>query len=206
MKKAIFNPFTYIAGYKSLVIGLLIILLSSWLCYLTNTHFDGVINVHYGRASAYYVFLLEALIDLLSISLVLYIISIIFSKSSIRFIDLIGTQAFARIPLILTPLIGFSPTITNVPKYFIWKFLNLGDEINITNSDITLFVIFTLITIAVIIWTIVLMYNAFRVSSNLKGSKSVWLFILGIIISAIISQVVIYLIFPPILPAELMFN
>ncbi|RLD62853.1 MAG: hypothetical protein DRJ01_05240 [Bacteroidetes bacterium] len=206
MKKAIFNPFTRIAGYKSLMIGLSVILLSSWLCYLTNTHFDGVINVHYGRVSSYYVFLFEALIDLLSISLVLYIIGIISSKSSIRFIDLIGTQAFARIPLILMPLIGFSPAITNVPKYFMWKFLNLGEEINITNCDITLFAILSLITLAVIVWTIVLMYNAFKVSSNLKGSKSVWLFILGIILSAIISQVVIYSIFPPVLPAGLMFS
>lgn len=206
MKKAIFNPFTYIAGYKSLIIGLLVILISSWLCYLTNTHFDGVINVHYGRASAYYVFLLEALIDLVTISLILYLIGIIFSKSAIRFVDIIGTQAFARIPLVIMPLIGFSSSIANITKYFLWKFLNVGNEIVITNNDITLFVIFSIISIAVILWTIILMYNAFKVSSNLKGSKSVWLFILGIIISAIISQVVIYSLFYPVLPAELMSN
>ncbi|MBE9468532.1 MAG: hypothetical protein IMY72_09485 [Bacteroidetes bacterium] len=118
IKKSIFNPFTHIAGNKVLIIGLLVILASSFLCYLTNTHFDGVINVHYGRPSAYYVFLSEAFINLVTISLILYIIGLLSSKSTIRFIGIIGTQAFARIPLIIMPLIGFSSAITNVSRYF----------------------------------------------------------------------------------------
>ena len=43
-----FNPFTYVAGEQALVIGLGVILASSYIASLSNTHFDGVLDMHTG--------------------------------------------------------------------------------------------------------------------------------------------------------------
>ena len=43
----LFNPFTFVAGLKALLLGLIIISLSAFICSLSNTHFDGVLDVYF---------------------------------------------------------------------------------------------------------------------------------------------------------------
>ena len=45
----LFNPFTYIAGWQSLFIGLAAIILAGGIGSISSTHFDGVLDTHTGR-------------------------------------------------------------------------------------------------------------------------------------------------------------
>jgi len=49
-----------------------------------------------------------------------------------------------------------------------------------------------LITILLIIWMVVLMYHAYRVSSNLKGSRAGFSFVMAILIAQVVSNACIY--------------
>src|SRR4051812_45608613 len=107
MKKWLFNPFVYIAGAKSLLIGWVIMLATAVIGYYSKTHFDGVVDLHTGYATPLYAYFFEQIIDWGCFALVFYIAGAIFSSSSIRFIDVAGTAALARWPVIFSAIIGF---------------------------------------------------------------------------------------------------
>jgi len=188
MKKWLFNPFQYIAGARSLLIGSIILAASASICYFSKIHFNGVVGSQKSDATTpLYFYFLEGLIDWACISLLLYFSGLIFSRSSIRLVDVFGTQAVARWPMVIAAIIGFGiavpPGINNMlPK----------DLVNmITPSMIAL----TLLTLVCIIWMVALMYHAFTVSCNLKGGKATGIFIAAIIIAQIVSSILIHSIY-----------
>ncbi len=61
-KNYLFNPFTYIAGWKALAIGWAIMLLTACMAYIGRTHFDGIIDVHAGLPAPFWAFVLDAFI------------------------------------------------------------------------------------------------------------------------------------------------
>lgn len=46
--KYLINPFNYIAGAKSLLIGIVVLAAATFAGTFTNLHFDGVIDIHIG--------------------------------------------------------------------------------------------------------------------------------------------------------------
>ena len=46
MEKWLFNPFTYVAGWKSLIIGFIFFIITSVVGYFTQIHIDGPISLH----------------------------------------------------------------------------------------------------------------------------------------------------------------
>ena len=63
----LFNPFRFVAGYKALLSGLVIILLSAFVGSLGNTHFDGVLDVHIGLTAPLWRCFLMRIEDLVNI-------------------------------------------------------------------------------------------------------------------------------------------
>ncbi len=94
----VFNPFRFIAGFKALLLGLAIILISAFIGSLSNTHFDGVIDVHTGAAAPMWFFLAEGVINWVCMVIPLFFFGLIVSRSAFRMIDVLGTQALARWP------------------------------------------------------------------------------------------------------------
>ncbi len=189
----LFTPFRYVAGIQSLLTGIAVLLLLSLLGYLTHTFFDGVLDVHYGclsEPSLYPTHLSLLAISWVSVTLVLYVAARIYSSSSVRIVDMAGTLALAKAPLVIPALYGFVPSIH----------LCMGD---INTKDIQAMqamlidkigpiMIMALLSIVILIWYVVLMYNAFSVSGNLKGSKGGWIFAIGLLVSEVLSKVLIY--------------
>ncbi len=191
MKKWLFNPFEIIAGFTSLFIGLGIILLSSVICYFGKVHLDGVLDLHAGSNVSWTMAFLEGIINWLTITLILFITGLIISKSSIRFIDVAGTQALARFPYLLASLSAFMFPTEKIMHYFEWKFLQKGDAVELGGMDVFLFGIQTLIMLACAIWIIALMYRAYSISSNVKGTRGIISFIVGLLVAEIISKIIL---------------
>ena len=184
MKQWLFNPFMYMAGTKALVIGWCIMLASAVICFFTKTHFDGIIDVHSGLSSATHIYFLEALIDWALPVILFYIAGLIFSASAIRLIDVAGTFALARWVMIIPAIIGIGVS-DHVPPP------------NATIDEVLKFItpaviIVGLLTVLIAIWMIALMYNAFRVSCNLKGGKATGIFIVTLLIAEILSNYIIH--------------
>jgi hypothetical protein len=186
----LFNPFRFIAGYQALLIGIAAILLTSLLGSLSNTHFDGVLDVHTGRQAPPWFFLCEGLINWISLAILLLLFGLIFSRSSFRTIDVIGTQALARWPYLVTALAMLPEANRKVLEYLMAKFIQNYTTL-INGTDIAIFVVAMFLMILMIIWMIALMYRAYTVSCNLKGPKAIVTFTIGLIGAEAISKIAI---------------
>jgi len=197
MKTNIWNPYERIAGTKALLWGLGLTFIACYFGYLGKIHFDGIMDIHIGKSHPYIIYVSEALINLVSISLFLYLASLILSKSKIRLIDIVGTQAFSRIPLILPAIFGAIFPLEQASAYFLYKYANMGSPVNISTFEIVGFIFFLFSNFLAIIWMIIWMYQAYKVSSNLSGTKAVTSFIISILLAEILSKLSIYFIIKP---------
>jgi len=189
MNKFLFNPFRYVAGWESLLIGVIVLLATSVTGYYSHIHFPDLLSVktHYGLP--YPLILAENGLNWFVPSLLFYIAALLFSPSTVRAIDIFGTMALARWPYFLVSFTGFSDTLERLGKFMIWKSLNTGDPVTMSTGDTLLAITLLLFTMLSTIWMVALMVNAFKVSANLKGTKLTVLFIVILITSAILTAV-----------------
>ena len=68
----LYNPFTKIAGFKSFIIGLTGLLITTYFAFLSGTHFNGLLNIDFAKDADYWVFLTENLSSWLFISIFMY--------------------------------------------------------------------------------------------------------------------------------------
>lgn len=178
----LYNPFTKIAGFKSFIIGLTALLINTYLAFKTGTHFktgtyfSDLFSIDFAKDSDYWVFLTESLSNWLFISTFLYISGLILSKSKIRVIDILGTTLLSLIPLIITPLIRMLPVFQSF-MHQSWQRDTIEGVYLIS-----------------LVWTIILLFNAFKISCNLKNERLVTSFIISIILSEICTKIFIKLI------------
>jgi hypothetical protein len=169
------NPFERVAGWPALITGLLIMSLTAVSGSIRNIYFDGVLDVHHlhdQNFPLYVVFLMQA-IDLLSIFLTVWLAGAIFSESKFRVVDIAGTMALSRAPMLPVTLLGFLPIL---PRYI---------------SDMPEVIIFSLTVLVFGVWMVALMYHAFTVSLHLKGRKGTVVFIGTLFIAEVISKILI---------------
>ncbi len=189
MKTWLFNPFKYIAGGKSLLLGIAGMLITSIACYFGAIHLDGIIDMHKSATINFSALLIEPALDWLSFAVTLYIFGRMLSVSSVRFIDVAGTTALARYPLFFAAIITI---------FFIPDIKTPQEVLNAIQTNPDLIVKLAIMGLAVlpfIIWTVALMFNAYSVSTNLKGTKAVWSFIVSLFIAEVFSKVLLTLLF-----------
>lgn len=197
MKKLI-NPFVYLAGGRSLLIGLAGICISALLAWLSNTHFDGLFDIHYSSERAYHIHLFAGLFHWLVLSFTLGIAAVLLSRTRFRWLDLLGTLSMARLPFIITVIIPFIIEPTDISDYFLkGEALDAGQIIGMGISF--------LISLLAIVWALTWTYQAYTLVANLSGSKAVISFILAMIAAAILDKVLMsvvlgYTLFPGLTP------
>lgn len=189
----LFNPFRYVAGGKALGIGLIAILATSLIGSLSKTHFDGVIDMHTGLATAFWEFPLEGLIDWLCLAGVLWMAGKLISRSRFRFLDLLGTQALARWPFLVMSVAALLPGFRRYPAYLLWKFTGKGQQVVVGQLDWLVFAIVALAGLVILCWVVALMYKSFSVSCNVRGGKAIWTFVVAIFAAEIVSKILIVL-------------
>jgi hypothetical protein len=109
LNRWLFNPFYYIAGVKSIIIGIISISITGILAYQGNVHFNGIIDINFAFTPSYWLILSELTISWLLMGVLLFITGKIISKTHIRIIDVFGTQAMARIPDFFIALAAMIP-------------------------------------------------------------------------------------------------
>jgi hypothetical protein len=188
MLKMLINPFRYIAGVRSLLIGLAIILATALLGHLSETNFPDVMSVKIGYTSTFLESLTNNLCDWIAISAILYVASLIFSKSRVRIVDILGTQALARAPYLIASCMGFFEASEKFGKYLLWENLKIGKPVTISAFEITLAIAVVVALLMLTIWLVVLMYNAFKESSNIKGNKSILIYTVSLLVAIVLSM------------------
>jgi len=177
LNKWLFNPFVYVAGEQALFVGWIGMLLASGIACYSNTHFDGAIDVHFGAPATLIISLSEQFIAWFTVTIVLYIFAILFSKSRIRFIDVAGTIALSRVLTFIFAILGFLP---------IWN----------SQANSAWIMVGALLLLLPLVWLIALMFNAFSVSANMRGGKAVICFVAGLLLAEILSKVCLHYLMP----------
>lgn len=174
-KEKLFNPFVRIAGFQALWIGLTTLMLTAAIAVNGRCHFDGALDVHIGAQTPAWFYFTESLIAWLIICLSLYVAGRFSSKSKIRFIDIAGTTILARWPMIFAALSALA--VKDIPH-----------NINDLGPDL---IIFSLLSIICSVWMIALLYNAYSVSCNVRGTKGTISFIIALMIAEVLSKILI---------------
>lgn len=185
----LFTPFIYIAGWKALLAGLIAILLAGFAGSLSNTHFDGVLDTHTGGPAPLWFFLTSGIINWLSLSVVLWLFGRAVSKSSFRTIDLLGTQALARWPTLLTALACLLPAYTRFTHTLMEyaRTQQLPETFSVMDAGIFSLVIG--IMLLTLCWMVRLMYMSYKVSCDPTAKKGIITFIIGLILAEILSKI-----------------
>lgn len=191
MKIVLFNPFARYSERQLLLFGLLTALLGVVTASLTNTHFDGVLDTHFGLDVSLKTAILQSVINTVSIVLVFYPLGK-WINSKTRWIDIFNLSLIVKIPGYL-----MMPLNMNNWAYLKTEPLLAADsnpyDLQFTQELILFLLITAVLALLVFVWLIVLFYNGFKVATNLKGTKHIVMFILAIIFSEIISKVLLLL-------------
>jgi len=170
------NPFVRIAGWQALLWGVVGIAVATVISYYSGYHYHGLL--HFGPApnNTFLCFAVEHLVVWLVPGLIFMIGGFIFSKSRIRIIDVFGTVAFAQLPLVIMTLVSLAPPmqqLTNID-------LNMSPVEMLAQPGFMLGVWVSLISFVFLIWALVWMFNALKVSCNLKGYTLGILYCVGV--------------------------
>ena len=187
----LFNPFKFVAGYKALLSGLVIILLSGLIASFGNAHFDGVLDFHTGLESPLWFFFAEGLINWVCMAVPLFFFGLIVSRTSFRMIDVLGTQALARGPYLIAALAMLPDANRRFGEYLTARLTQAAPAVAINYADVLIFAFALIVIILMAVWMVALMYVAYTLSCNIKGAKAVITFILSLIGAEVLSKAVI---------------
>lgn len=184
----LFNPFRFIAGFKALLLGLAIILISALVGSLSNTHFDGVLDVHTGFQVPLWCFFAEGLINWVCMVIPLFFFGLIVSRSSFRMIDVFGTQALARWPYLITSVVMLPEANQRFGIYLMSRFASTATSGTVDYTDMLIFIFAMVVVVIMAVWMVALMYRAYVVSCNIKGARAVITFIVSLIGAEVLSK------------------
>ena len=175
--KSIVNPIIRITGSKALIWGFLGLIVSTLLCWISGYHYHGLL--HFGPAPnpAWWCYLAEHLIVWLIPALLFYLGGLFLSHSRIRVIDVLGTVLFAQLPLLGMNLISLLPAMRMMSQMN----MNMSPEEMLAQPYFILAMILTLLGLPFLILTLIWMFNALKVSCNLKQWKLWTVALIGII-------------------------
>ena len=159
------NPFQQIAGYQALAWGLIGMLISTILSWLSGWHYHGLLHFGPSPNPALWCYAIEHITVWLIPVILFYIGGAIFSRSRIRFIDVLGTVAFAQLPLLFKNIMEFSPPM----QHLVNMDTNISPTAMAQQPEFASGVWLSLIVTIFLIWTLIWMFKALKVSCNLKG-------------------------------------
>jgi len=195
--KWIYNPFEKIAGWKAFGIGILILGIATVLGYFSNTVFFGISIKGAYSGTLCQAISLQALGLAITVA-VMYLVALLSAKH-VRFQDILGTVTLAKYPLLLSVPIFWASNdkimeiSNNLLSALQTNPYNVMNEVSA--SDLVVLSVVALVSMAILVWTIALLFNAFKVSTNLKGVKCGLLFTAAIIISEIFIGIAVHIIY-----------
>ena len=190
MKNVLYNPFERYSEKTLLFVGTLFTIIGGCLAYILNVKYDGVVDIHFTEQISYYETINYLASDILILTFSLFIIGIYINKKT-RFIDILTTVLISRIPLYFASILNINNKSFIISNKIVA--LATSNEINtLTASEIGFMLFETIILIAILIWSIFLLYKGYKTATNLKDTKHTLLFILAILFAEIISKVIIH--------------
>ena len=172
----LFNPFVRIGGEQALAIGLSVIVVSGLVAAAGGVHFDGLLDFHPGYSVSFWVPVVEGLVNWSAISVLLVLVSLLVAPRTVRLVDIVGTQALARVPLLLAALACVPAPVRDGNVELVAAAVE-GRMVTPTAASL----VAGLLVGACAIWMVWLMWKAFAVSCNQQGARAVAIFVAAVV-------------------------
>ncbi|HUT75064.1 MAG TPA: hypothetical protein VM221_09580, partial [Armatimonadota bacterium] len=192
LRERLFDPFTYVAGARSLALGLAAIMLAGFVGSFSNTHFDGVLDAHTGVPARLPLFLGEGLVNWLCAATVLFVMGKLASRTAFRAIDLFGTQAMARWPSAITAVLALAPPYQRYLVAVTRSLMSKGRMPAAPATEVAVFAVVLLGAIMAAVWMVWLMYRSYSTCCNIRGAAAVGTFIAGLLVAEAASKLILF--------------
>lgn len=192
MKTILFNPFKRYQENHLFILGVAVTLFGSYLGYLFNVRFDGVLDVHFAKSTSSWQPALDNLIDTSILAILLYALGM-YSNRKTRFIDILNITLISRIPFYLITFFNVGGAMERINSEVLNTLLTqkIPDLSTLPLNSVIALGVFGLISILFIIWSISLLFNGFKIAANAKSTAHIILFFACIIIAEILSKLFI---------------
>ncbi|HQV36543.1 MAG TPA: hypothetical protein PLC36_09530 [Flavobacterium sp.] len=187
--KQLYNPFELYSERQLLIFGLVLTLIGSFLGYLFNGRFDGIIDFHLLESVIFLEVVLDNFFNAVLLTMLLFINGKIINSKT-RFVDVLNASLLARIPFYILPFFNFNNVMYDVSNRT-YDIMVAGSFNAISTPDIILLMLFSFVAICTLIWFSLLLWNGFKVATNAKGIKNIILFIFTILVAEVVSKYII---------------
>jgi len=203
LKTWLFRPFDRIAGTRALGLGAVVIALTALLAASSGLINDGVLDLHFGPELPFWVLLAQGLINWASLSAFLLIAGLWLGRGPFRWIDLLGTQALARWPMLAATaylsIPGLNLEIRELTDELLTRMPTDPSKVMASSAyllDALWLTLISLPSLICIVWMVWLMYHAYSISTGMKGMRAVFSFTGALVLASIASKLLIYTLLP----------
>lgn len=187
--QTIFNPFSIFSEKQLAIAGISITITGSLIGSFCNSSFNGTLDMHIAENPKLITVFLENFINISTITLLLFGLGKYFNTKT-RFIDILNTAFWYRYPIYILSLLSSFMIPEKINEKF-QKNIDHPKDIFETNFEMMLGLLFGLITLLTLAYTIVLLVNGFKTATNTKKWQHWVAFGFTILISEGITQFLI---------------
>ena len=184
------KPFDYFTNQKMFQNGLLITLIGVVLAILMNARLDGVLDVHFEDNIRWYQPVLDIVINLFSMTLVLFLTAKLVHKKA-RLEDVFLIVIWARMFGYLLPIFNINNFLSNLNNAILNSFEAGQMMPNLSVIEwcvVLLFSIMALIKLGLFVWWI---WYGLSVTTNQRSLKTALLALFSIVLAEVLSKIMI---------------
>ena len=184
--QTLFNPFSKFSEKNLLGIGLISSMLLILSCYFTNTKMDSLLHFSPAKNLDWLSISLFVIISLVYAIVLLFVLGKFLNKKT-RFIDIVNTVLVSQVPVVFLLLSTKLIDIDNISKQ-IATTAEKNTSLNLNIFDLLYFTIFGFATLLLLIYSSVLLFNGFKIATNIKKWQHIVLFAFVLLIGILICQ------------------
>ncbi len=199
MKTWLFRPFDRIAGGPALALGLVVIVITAVVAWQAGMVTDGVLDLHFVEHTRLSKLLAMGFANWLLLAAALLIAGHWLTATRYRLVDLLGTQALARWPMLAGAGYMSIPAVGRETERLTIKLMEAmpSEPHQVVASmeyllDALWLTLISLPVLALIVWMVWLMYHGYALVFNLRGWRAVVSFIIALVAAEIVSKFAAY--------------
>lgn len=166
------DPFKFWGGFPLSIVAIPLMILGALAAYYLNIHFTGALNLHFLKAAVFeYAQVLQVIYIVALFSLFTAAASYMAKRRLPRFVDLLACFSAARVPLLITVL--FFPVFGIDAESMRAVVSELEQMERVLNRALLNLLLFTVLALPFLIYTVYLHYSAFSLNTGLTGAKGI---------------------------------
>jgi hypothetical protein len=192
MKTILFKPFERYSERMLIAVGLIFVVPVVIAGAALDVRFDGVLDLHFAPESSVKAVAIDLAVDFIALFVLLFAAAKWINRKT-RAVDILSTVLVAKIPMYLPMFFNAGGKLTVIGEE-IMEQAKAGQSPALSAGNIALLVVFIVLVLLFMVWSVALLYNGYKTAANAKGAKAVLLFIGALLLAEIASKVALHVI------------